>query len=182
MTPCDEPIMTKHYDVAIIGLGTMGSFAAVELAQARLFRGGLRSVHSASWPRQPFRWHPHLSPRLSRRHRLRAAGAARGRVVGPGRLSNWARNCCTAPACSIWGFQASPSSTKCGRAHPPIGCKWRRSRPAEVFRRYPAFEIPEDYVGLFDVQAGWIDVDASIASSLAYAQSLGCRNAFSISR
>ena len=45
--------------------------------------------------------------------------------------------------------------------------------PAEVYRRYPAFEIPEDHAGLFDVQAGWIDVDASIASSHAYARSLG---------
>jgi glycine/D-amino acid oxidase-like deaminating enzyme len=48
---------------------------------------------------------------------------------------------------------------------------------AEVSRRYPAFQIPENYTGLFDAQAGWIDVDASIASSHAYARRLGveCR-------
>jgi glycine/D-amino acid oxidase-like deaminating enzyme len=43
----------------------------------------------------------------------------------------------------------------------------------EVFRRYPAFEIPENHAGLFDAQAGWIDVDASIASSHAYSKALG---------
>jgi sarcosine oxidase len=46
---------------------------------------------------------------------------------------------------------------------------------AEVRYRYPAFEIPEEYVGLFDVQAGWLDVDASIASSHAYARRLGAQ-------
>ncbi len=43
----------------------------------------------------------------------------------------------------------------------------------EVRHRYPAFEIPEEYAGLFDVQAGWLDVDASITSSHAYARTLG---------
>jgi glycine/D-amino acid oxidase-like deaminating enzyme len=44
---------------------------------------------------------------------------------------------------------------------------------SEVRYRYPAFEICEEYAGLFDVQAGWLDVDASIASSHAYARRLG---------
>jgi sarcosine oxidase len=44
---------------------------------------------------------------------------------------------------------------------------------SEIYRRYPAFEIPGDYTGLFDPQAGWLDVDAAIASSLAHARSLG---------
>jgi monomeric sarcosine oxidase len=44
---------------------------------------------------------------------------------------------------------------------------------AEVRRRYPAFEIPENYAGLLDTQAGWLDVEASINSSLGYARSLG---------
>jgi sarcosine oxidase len=32
----------------------------------------------------------------------------------------------------------------------------------EVRRRFPAFQIPDHYSGLFDPLAGWIDVDASI--------------------
>lgn len=48
----------------------------------------------------------------------------------------------------------------------------------EVHHRYPAFELEEEYVGLFDAQAGWIDVDASITSSLARAQGLGVECAF----
>jgi glycine/D-amino acid oxidase-like deaminating enzyme len=44
-----------------------------------------------------------------------------------------------------------------------------------VRHRYPAFEIPDEYAGLLDVQAGWLDVDASITSGLAYAQSLGAQ-------
>jgi glycine/D-amino acid oxidase-like deaminating enzyme len=46
---------------------------------------------------------------------------------------------------------------------------------AEVRYRYPAFEIPEEYGGLFDVHAGWLDVDASIASSHAHARRLGAQ-------
>jgi sarcosine oxidase len=45
--------------------------------------------------------------------------------------------------------------------------------PEEIHRRYPAFQVPEDYAGLFDPQAGWIDVDASITLSNAQAESLG---------
>jgi monomeric sarcosine oxidase len=44
---------------------------------------------------------------------------------------------------------------------------------SEVRYRYPAFEIPEEYAGLFDLRAGWLDVDASIASTHAYARRLG---------
>ena len=44
---------------------------------------------------------------------------------------------------------------------------------SEVYRRYPAFQIPENYAGIFDPQAGWIDVDASIRSSHAHAAALG---------
>jgi monomeric sarcosine oxidase len=43
----------------------------------------------------------------------------------------------------------------------------------EVLGRYPAFEIPEDYGGIVDPQAGWIDVDGAIAFSLAEAKRLG---------
>lgn len=43
----------------------------------------------------------------------------------------------------------------------------------EVRRRYPAFALGDEHIGLFDAQAGWIDVDASITSSLALAQALG---------
>jgi monomeric sarcosine oxidase len=47
----------------------------------------------------------------------------------------------------------------------------------EVHRRYPAFAIPDDHAGVFDPQAGWIDVDASIQSALTQAAALGvdCR-------
>jgi glycine/D-amino acid oxidase-like deaminating enzyme len=43
----------------------------------------------------------------------------------------------------------------------------------DVSHRYPAFRIPETYAALADPQAGWIDVDAAIASSLARAKDLG---------
>jgi monomeric sarcosine oxidase len=162
----------KHYDVAIIGLGTMGSFAAVELAKRGLSVAGFDQFTP-----------PHGRGSHSGATRIYRVAYAEGTGYVP----------LAQRAGELWDQASGQLGTKLlhrvGMLYmgPPGGSfisKVAESASsnrlpveilsaAEVERRYPAFEIPEDFVGLFDPQAGWIDVDASISSSHAHARALG---------
>jgi monomeric sarcosine oxidase len=162
----------KHYDVAIIGLGTMGSFAAVELARRGLSVIGLDQFTP-----------PHSRGSHSGSTRIYRLAYPEGSGYVP----------LTQLAGTLWDQASEQTGSKMlhrtGVLYmgPPEDSFLREVADsasthqlevesftaAEVRRRYPAFEIPENYAGLLDVKAGWLDVDASIISSLAYAQSLG---------
>ncbi len=162
----------KQYDVAIIGLGTMGSFAAVELARRGFSVAGFDQFTP-----------PHGHGSHSGGTRIYRLAYPEG--TGYVRLAQRAGE--------LWDQAAEQLGTPLlhrigmlymGNPDQPFIQEVRESAATnrlqvetlsarEVSRRYPAFEIPQEYVGLFDVQAGWLDVDASIASSLAHAQSLG---------
>jgi N-methyl-L-tryptophan oxidase len=152
--------MTKQYDVAVIGLGTMGSFAAVELARRGLTVAGFdqftpphgRGSHSGG----------------TRIYRL-AYPEGTGYVPLAQRAGEmWER------AGEEWGTQLLHRSGVLYMGPPgeqflreveesasTNQLQVERLSAAEVRYRYPAFEIPEEYAGLLDVQAGWLDVDAS---------------------
>ena len=162
----------KHYDVAIIGLGSMGSFAAVELARRGLSVIGLDQFTP-----------PHGRGSHSGSARIYRVAYPEGSGYVP----------LTQAAGALWDQAAEQLGSKLlhrtGVLYmgPPEETFLREVADSasthhvevesltaeEVHRRYPAFEIPENYAGLLDVRAGWLDVDASITSSLAFAQSLG---------
>jgi monomeric sarcosine oxidase len=162
----------KHYDVAVIGLGTMGSFAAVELAR----RGCTVAGFDQFTP-------PHGRGSHSGSTRIYRVAYAEGAGYVP----------LAQRAGELWDQAAVQLGTqllhRTGMLYmgPPGGAFIREVAESasthrlevemlsatEVFRRYPAFEIPENHAGLFDAQAGWIDLDASIASSHAYSKALG---------
>jgi monomeric sarcosine oxidase len=162
----------KHYDVAIIGLGAMGSFAAVELARRGLSVIGLDQFTP-----------PHGRGSHSGGTRIYRVAYPEGSGYVP----------LTQLAGALWDQAAEQLGSKLlhrtGVLYmgPPEESFVREVADSaathhlqvesltaeEVRRRYPAFEIPENYAGLLDAQAGWLDVDASITSSLAYARSLG---------
>ncbi len=164
--------MTRHYDIAVIGLGTMGSFAAVELAR----RGCSVAGFDQFTP-------PHGRGSHSGGTRIYRLAYPEGTGYVPlARRSG-----------QLWEQAAEEMGTqllhRTGMLYmgPPGEALLREVQDSastnrlqvetlsagEVRHRYPAFEIPEEYSGLFDVQAGWLDVDASISSSHAYARSLG---------
>jgi monomeric sarcosine oxidase len=167
----------EHYDVAIIGMGTMGSFAAVELA-----RRGFSVVGFDQFAP------PH--GRGSHSGGTRVYRIAYPEGTGYVQLAQHAGE--------LWDRAAEQLGThllhRVGMLYmgPPDQAFIREIAEsasanqlsletlsaAEVHRRYPAFEIPEDYAGLFDAQAGWIDVDASIRSSHAHAAALGVEYLF----
>jgi monomeric sarcosine oxidase len=162
----------KHYDVAVIGLGTMGSFAAVELAKRGLTVAGFdqltpphgRGSHSGATRiyRVAYAEGTGYVPLAQRAGELWDQAAAQ---LGTKLLHRVGMLYMGPPAGSFIGKVAESASSN----QLPV----ETLPAAEVHRRYPAFEIPEDFVGLFDPQAGWIDVDASISSHHAYARALG---------
>ena len=161
-----------HYDVAIIGLGTMGSFTAVELAKRGLSVVGLDQFTP-----------PHNQGSHSGGTRVYRIAYPEG--TGYVQLAQRAGG--------LWDAAAEQMGTQLlhrtgmlymGRPGEPFLRSIEESASsnrlsiealtaAEIHHRYPAFEIPEDHSGMFDAQAGWLDVDASIGSALRYAQSLG---------
>jgi monomeric sarcosine oxidase len=162
----------KRADVAIIGMGAMGSFTAVELAKRGLSVVGFdrftpphgRGSHSGS----------------TRVYRI-----AYPEGTGYVKLAQRAGE--------LWDAAAEQFGARLlhrtgmlymGRPEETLIQEIRESAvsnqlpvetltPGEIYRRYPAFEIPEDYTGIYDTQAGWLDVDTSITAAHAYARALG---------
>jgi sarcosine oxidase len=165
-------IRRKHYDVAIIGLGTMGSFAAVELAK----RGCSVAGFDQFTP-------PHGRGSHSGATRIYRVAYAEGSGYVPlaqkaGVLWDHVSEETGKQLLHRTGmlYMGAPDGTFLREV---AGSASAYQLPIEaltaddVARRYPAFQIPGNYAGLVDPQAGWIDVDAAIASSLARAKDLG---------
>jgi monomeric sarcosine oxidase len=162
----------KHYDVAVIGLGTMGSFAAAELARRGLTVAGFDRFTP-----------PHGHGSHSGGTRIYRVAYAEGSAYVPlaqqaGELWDQAGEQLGKPLLHRAGMlymgpPGEPLMRKVAESASTNRLQVEKLSSSEIYRRYPAFEIPEDYTGLFDPQAGWLDVDAAIASSLAHARSLG---------
>ncbi|MGD0416424.1 MAG: N-methyl-L-tryptophan oxidase [Terriglobales bacterium] len=161
-----------HYDFAVIGLGTMGSFAAVELAKRGFSVIGLDQFTP-----------PHDRGSHSGGTRIYRIAYPEG--TGYVKLAQRAGELWD-QAAEQFGTQllhrigllymGNPRQAFIQSIHASVSANQLRLETlsaAEVYRRYPAFEIPEDYVGVFDSQAGWIDVEASIRSAHSYATALG---------
>jgi monomeric sarcosine oxidase len=158
--------------VAVIGLGTMGSFAAAELARRGLTVAGFDRFTP-----------PHGHGSHSGGTRIYRVAYAEGSAYVPlaqqaGELWDQAGEQLGKPLLHRAGMlymgpPGEPLMRKVAESASTNRLQVEKLSSSEIYRRYPAFEIPEDYTGLFDPQAGWLDVDAAIASSLAHARSLG---------
>jgi monomeric sarcosine oxidase len=164
--------MTRHYDVAIIGLGTMGSFAAVELAK----RGLTVAAFDQFTP-------PHGRGSHSGGTRIYRLAYPEGTGYVPlaqraGELweqaeQDFGLQLLHRTGVLYMGLPGEPFLSEVQESAVTNQLRVETLSASEVRYRYPAFEIPEEYAGLFDVQAGWLDVDASITGSHAYARRLG---------
>ena len=167
----------KHYDVAIIGLGTMGSFAAVELARRGFSVVGCdqftpphgRGSHSGGTRIYRIAY-PEGTGYVQLAQRAGALWDQATEQLGTQLLHRTGMLYMGIPGQRF--LQEIEESASTNRLHV------ERLSADEVHRRYPAFQLEDEYVGLFDAQAGWIDVDASITSSLARAQALGVECVF----
>jgi sarcosine oxidase len=169
--------MPESYDVIVAGLGAMGSATAAQLALRGKSVLGLErwepghrygSSHGDSRIiREMYFEHPMYVPLLQRAYDLWAMLGKRvgaellhlngGLMIGPkdGRL--------------VTGTLQS------ARSH---GLAYEILSPAEVAENYPAFELSEDYVAVFDPRAGYLDPEACNAAHMKVATENGAELRF----
>jgi sarcosine oxidase len=159
-------------DAAVIGIGTMGSFTVCELARRGLRVIGLdrfnpphnRGSHSGDTRvfRTAYTEHPDYVPlalragalwdeysEISGSHLITRSGML---SIGPaeGRL--------------IRGILHSAAVHR---------LETIQYTPAEVQQRFPAFDVAEPNVGVYEPKAGWIDANAAIETALRLAEGFG---------
>ncbi|MBK9170936.1 MAG: N-methyl-L-tryptophan oxidase [Bryobacterales bacterium] len=164
--------MSKIYDVAVIGLGTMGSLTCLELARRGAKVAGLdrfappHSFGSHSGETRVFRTayaeHPDYVPLAVRSGELwDRFGEEAGRPL----LHRWGQINIGAPDDGlIRGILES------SRLH---GIPVESFDAARLKRHYPQIHPQPGEVGLLEPTAGWIDVDASIHFALEAARRAG---------
>src|SRR5262249_42056100 len=162
----------RNFDAAVLGLGAMGSFACFELARRGLRVAGFdqffpphsRGSHSGDTRvfRVAYSEHPNYVPLAQRagelwdRHSL-SFGAPL--LTRSGMLSMGLPD-----GDLISGIRASV------RIHTlPI----EELTPAEIRLRYPGLAPPDNYCGIYEAAAGWVDVQAAIAGALMAAEKRG---------
>jgi sarcosine oxidase len=161
-----------NFDVIVAGLGSMGSFACMELARRGASVAGLDRFEP-----------PHGLGSHSGETRIYREAYAESPAYVPfvkhaGKL--W----------DTYGEEAGwPLLTRSGMLSmgPPdsgVIAGIRRSAalhqipvqavsPDEIRKSFPAFAPPPEYVGIFDGGAGWVDVERALSFSLAQARRAG---------
>ncbi len=160
------------FDVAVVGTGTMGSFACLELARRKLRVIGIdqftpphnRGSHTGDTRifRTAYAEHPGYVPLAQRAGLLwDQLGEEAGSefLHRTGLLSLGPES-----GALIAGTRASAASH---------GIAIEELSPSQVRSRFPAFDPPGGWVGLFEATAGWLDVDAVLRFGLASARRAG---------
>jgi len=160
------------YDVVVLGLGSMGSAAALELARRHASVIGFDQLRP-----------PHSVGSHGGGTRVFRAGYAESPAYVPlvqhaGIL--WERlsqevgtNLLTRSGLLTMGLE--PSAAIQGIQHcADLGLLTLDRLSAEEIRyRYPAFQVPDDFIGLLETTAGWLDVDSAILGMQRRAAELG---------
>ncbi len=162
----------KTYDAAVLGLGTMGTFACLELARRGVSVIGFdqftpphdRGSHTGSTRvfRIAYAEHPDYVPLAQRAGLL---WDRLGEEAGATFLHRTGMLSVGLPdSALVSGIRASAT------AHQLSIEELSRD---QIASRFPAFELPSGWVGVFESAAGWVDVDASLRFGLEQASRLG---------
>jgi sarcosine oxidase len=162
----------RTFDAAVVGLGTMGTFACLEFARLGLRVIGFdqfdpphdRGSHTGDTRvfRTAYAEHPDYVPLAQRAGVLwDRLGSEEGETFlhRMGMLSIGEPD-----STLITGTRTSAA------AH---DLKLQSLTPAEVRARFPAFRLPAGWDALFEPAAGWIDVNASLQAGLRQARRFG---------
>jgi len=163
-----------EFDVAVVGLGATGSAALMTLARRGIRAVGIErftpghdrgSSHGETrMIRLGYFEHPSYVPLLRRTYQLwRELEAAAGRTfmhttgiveIGP-------------PAGELVAGTLAASRLH-NLPHEVLDA-------AALMQRFPAFRVPEDTIGVFQPDGGYLDVEPSLAAMIALAQSAGAQ-------
>jgi sarcosine oxidase len=166
--------MRLTFDVAVIGTGTMGSFAVCELARRGLRVVGFdrfkpphgRGSHSGDTRvfRMAYAEHPDYVPLALR---ASALWDEYSELVGTQLLLR----------CGMLSMGPHEGSLIRGILESAAIHRLEiiEYTAAEVRRRFPAFDVDDPNVGLFEPKAGWIDANAAIETTLRLAEGFGAK-------
>jgi monomeric sarcosine oxidase len=154
----------RHYDVAVLGLGSMGTFAALDVLE----RG--HSVIGFDQFAPPHHHGSHGGHSRVYRVAYPEGSAYVPLAIAAGALWDDLGRRLHARLLHRTGMlhMGAPESTfirdvaECAAAHQ---LKIALLGAEEVRRQFPAFRIPDHYVGMLDPEAGWIDVDAALVQT-----------------
>ena len=152
-----------QYDVIVVGLGVTGTRRALPAGAPRRARARHRAARARPRSRLVARRDPDHPARLFRASVLCAAAAPRLRAVARARGRDRRQ------LLHITGIaEIGPPDGDAGRAarSPPRGCTacrtrcWTRRR---LMRRFPAFRLPADFVGVVQPDGGFVEAEAGDA-------------------
>jgi sarcosine oxidase len=169
--------MRSRYDVAVVGLGAMGSHAALELAsRGRRVLGldrhrpphTLGSTHGKTRIiREAYFEQPLYVPIVQRAYelwrRLEERSGARLLTVTGG-LMLGARDCAV-----VAGARASALEH---------GLPFEELSAREVRERFPAYALPEDHTAVFEPRAGFLEPERAVEATLRLAADAGAELRF----
>jgi len=162
----------QTFDAIVLGLGTMGAFTCLELSQRGLQVAGIdrlsppHSSGSHSGDTRVFRIayaeHPDYVPLAQRAASL---WGEHGKTFNKTLLTQSGMLSLGSPSGPlISGITRSASLHRLDVESIPI---------REIRTRFPSFEVPEHFTGVFEKDAGWLDVQASIAGALSATKANG---------
>ncbi|MFN7021954.1 MAG: N-methyl-L-tryptophan oxidase [Phycisphaerales bacterium] len=173
--------MRPAYDVVVVGAGgAMGSSAALHLAErgarvlgvdAHALGHARGSSHGGSrLIRMCYFEHPDYVPLLRRAYELWDALAERGERV-EGTIFRRTGGVYMGPA----GCAAVAGSVRAARAH---GLEHEELTRADLAARYPQFCVGEEFVGVFEPEAGYLVPEAVVALQARLARAAGAELRF----
>jgi sarcosine oxidase len=164
--------MTQRYDVAVIGLGAMGSMTAWHLAQRGLrvigfdrfapphslgSAGGLSRMIREAYSEQPF-----YVPMIQRAYELWAELERRS-----------GRSILQRTGALVIGERDSATVAGAVRSAADHHLTTELLTAAEVRRRWPAFQLPPEHVALHDPRGGALAPEVAIGAALDLARAEG---------
>jgi monomeric sarcosine oxidase len=162
----------QSFDIAVLGLGTMGSFTCLELARRGARVIGIdqfdpphtQGSHSGDTRvfRTAYAEHPDYVPLAIR------AGDLWDRLG-----ADFGKPLLTRSGMLTLGPPSGELISGIRKSASLHNLKVEALSGDEIRRRYPAFSPPDDYVGEFESAAGWVDVNASITEAIKAARQSG---------
>ena len=162
----------KQFDVAIIGLGSMGSFAALELAKRKLSVIGFDKYSppheegSHGGDTRAFRTvyteHPNYVPLIKRSLQIWDSLA-----------EEWDLPLLTRSGVISIGDPQSELIKGIIQSASVHNLELQKLNSIEIHKQFPALKPPEEFIGLIDWEAGLIDVSIAITNALKQARQLG---------